>query len=151
MQESGRSLGLQWFDRLREWPERWGAAGVAAGRQYGRVVVLAMVAIALALWLGPRLAARIRIRRRVARARQGQATMDDATLLYLRMLDLLRRRGHQKPAWFTPREFAATLPDDLRAVVFEFTGAYNAVRFGGDPQAAPRLSLLLDRLEGKHA
>ena len=78
----------------------------------------------------------------------GQATAGDATLLYRRMLDLLKRRGYQKPPWFTPAEFVATLPRDWRAPVDEFTSTYNAVRFGADLEAAPRLSRLLDQIEG---
>ena len=35
--------------------------------------------------------------------------MADATLLYERMLQIARRHGYQKPAWFTPAEFAASL------------------------------------------
>ena len=151
LQQSGRSFSLRWFDRLREVPARWRAAAAGATRRYGRTGVMFVLAVGAALWLAPRVAERIRIRLRVARARQGQASTADATLLYLRLLDLLRRRGYQKPSWYTPQEFAATLPAELRALVFDFTQAYNAVRFGADPHAAPRLTMLLDRLEGKHA
>ena len=151
VQESGRNLGARWFDRLRAAGARWQAGAGAAAASYGQTVLLVLMAVGAALWLAPRLARRLRIRRRVARARQGQASTDDAALLYLRMLDLLRRRGYQKPAWFTPREFAETLPPELRPLVTQFTVSYNAVRFGADPQAAPQLSELLDRLEGKHA
>ena len=64
------------------------------------------------------------------------------------MLHILKRRGYQKPAWFTPAEFAATLPrTELGLAVGEFTAAYNALRFGGHTGAAPRLTVLLDRLE----
>jgi hypothetical protein len=35
----------------------------------------------------------------------------------------------------------------MAAAVAEFTSAYNALRFGGRTEAAPRLSLLLDELE----
>ena len=50
------------------------------------------------------------IRRRVERVRRGQASVADATVLYQRMLHILKRRGYQKPLWFTPAEFAASLP-----------------------------------------
>ena len=50
------------------------------------------------------------IRRRVERVRRGEASVADATVLYLRMLRILKRRGYQKPPWFTPAEFAASLP-----------------------------------------
>jgi hypothetical protein len=35
----------------------------------------------------------------------------------------------------------------LGEAVQEFTATYNALRFGGHTDAAPRLSLLLDRME----
>jgi len=83
----------------------------------------------------------------VERVRRGQATVGDATLLYERMLDLLKRRGYQKPAWFTPTEFARSLPSgQLGTAVTEFTGQYNALRFGRRTEVAPRLSMLLDEL-----
>ena len=103
----------------------------------------------LAIGLGGRPLFRLlRIRLRVQRVRRGQASVADATLLYRRMLHILKRRGYQKPAWFTPAEFAASLPrTELGLAVAEFTAAYNALRFGGYTGAAPRLTVLLDRLE----
>jgi transglutaminase-like putative cysteine protease len=80
--------------------------------------------------------------------RAGRVSPADATLLYRRMLKLMRRRGYQKPPWFTPAEFAATLPaSDMASVVEEFTTGYQALRFGGDREAAVRLGMLLGRLE----
>ena len=73
--------------------------------------------------------------------------MADATLLYERMLRILKRRGYHKPAWFTPAEFAASLPAPVRLPVAEFTATYNALRFGGRADAAPRLSVLIEELE----
>jgi len=100
-------------------------------------------------WLvAPRLASVLRLRRRVQRLRRGEAQGADATLLYERMLRVLKRRGFQKPAWFTPVEFARSLGGTpLSAAVVEFTSAYNALRFGGRTEVAPRLSALLDQLE----
>jgi protein-glutamine gamma-glutamyltransferase len=151
MQQSGRSLGGHWFERLRGLPARWKAAGGETLRDYGPGAGALAVCLGLAVWLGPRGLRLARVRLRVARARLGQASEADATLLYLRMLELLARRGHQKPGWFTPREFASSLPPELRLHVAQFTEAYNALRFGADPQAAPQLSELLDRIEGKQA
>jgi hypothetical protein len=72
----------------------------------------------------------------------------DATLLYERMLELLKRRGYEKPAWFTPTEFAQSLPPgQMGTAVTEFTVKYNALRFGRRTGVAPRLSMLLDELE----
>jgi len=101
------------------------------------------------IWLAGRPLIRLfRMRRRVERVRRGEASVADATLLYHRMLEILGKRGYQKPAWFTPAEFAASLPSgNLGSAVAEFTSAYNALRFGGHIDAAPRLSILLDRME----
>lgn len=151
MHQSGRILGVHWLERLRGASSRWKAGAGAAAREYGPGLGLVVGCAVAAVWLGPRGWRVLRIRRRVARARQGQASMADATLLYLEMLEALRRRGYQKPPWFTPREFASTLPADLAASVAQFTEAYNALRFGDHAHAAPRLSLLLERIEGKHA
>jgi hypothetical protein len=101
------------------------------------------------IWLaGPPLIRLFHIRLRVKRVRQGQASVADATLLYGRMLHILKRRGFRKPLWFTPAEFAASLPSgELGLAVAEFTAAYNAVRFGGRTEVGPRLSILLEELE----
>jgi hypothetical protein len=63
------------------------------------------------------------------------------------MLHILKRRGFQKPLWFTPLEFAASLPAPLARPVAEFTAAYNAMRYGGQTGVAAGLSRLLDELQ----
>jgi hypothetical protein len=84
----------------------------------------------------------------VERARRGEASVADATVLYERMLQIAKRHGYQKPAWFTPTEFAASMASSpLGLPVRDFTEAYNALRFGGRTEIAPRLSTLLDQLE----
>jgi transglutaminase-like putative cysteine protease len=148
MEQGARRWGIRWSDTaasvragweryVAAWPRRfgWQALGWAAGL------------VALGFSAGP-LVRLMRIRRRVERVRRGQASVADATLLYQRMLHILKRRGYQKPPWFTPEEFAASLPrTPLADSVGEFTGTYNALRFGGHAEAAPRLSILLDRME----
>jgi hypothetical protein len=148
MEQGARRWGIRWADTAASvragweryvavWPRRfgWQALGWAAGL------------VALGFAAGP-LIRLMRMRQRVERVRRGQARVVDATLLYQRMLHILKRRGYQKPAWFTPAEFAASLPrSPLGDSVGEFTGTYNALRFGGHAEAAPRLSILLDRME----
>jgi transglutaminase-like putative cysteine protease len=91
---------------------------------------------------------RLRMRRRVEQARRGCASAIDATLLYQRMLQVVKQRGYQKPSWFTPAEFAASLHrTEFGGRVTEFTAAYNELRFGGRREAAQRLTMLLDDLE----
>ncbi len=86
-------------------------------------------------------------RRRMAKIRRGEGTANDARVLYERMLESMMRRGFQKPAWFTPIEFARNLPIGERERVGRFTAAYNEVRFGGDPAGAARLAQMLESME----
>jgi len=143
-----RSLGIRWFDSLSGLNWNWHLRLMAWFRRYGAAILIGLALGALAWVFGPRLVRLLRIRSRVERVRRGQATVGDATLLYERMLHLLKRRGYQKPAWFTPTEFARSLPPGrMGAAVTEFTGKYNALRFGRRTEVAPRLSMLLDELE----
>jgi len=148
-QRSGRLFGHHWMERAMATVGRWRAAATAAVKRYGMPALASLAAALLAWRLFPILWRRANMHRRVRRVRRGQARADDATLLYARMLEVLARRGYQKPAWFTAGEFAATLPPDLATPVAEFNTAYHALRFGGRVQAAPRLSALLERIEGR--
>ena len=142
-----RSLGIRWFDSLSGLNWNWSLRLAASFRRHGIAILLVLAMGALVWLLGPRLVRLLRIRNRVERVRRGQATVGDATLLYGRMLDLLKRRGYQKPAWFTPAEFAQSLPPGrMGTAVSEFTVQYNALRFGRRTDVAPRLSILLDEL-----
>jgi len=50
--------------------------------------------------------------------------------------------------WLTPCEFARVLQEpELSLLVEDFTSAYNELRFGGNPEAAGRIFVLLERLE----
>jgi transglutaminase-like putative cysteine protease len=147
LQQSVGHVGFRWLDRL------WQSGGLPDStiqwlRWYSGAILLALSA-GIAAWLaGPRMVGLLRMRLRVQRVRRGKAGAGDATLLYQQMLAIVRRRGYQKPAWFTPAEFAASLPNGAFArAVGEFTAVYNAVRFGGRTEAAQRLSMLLDQLE----
>ncbi len=141
-------LGFEWFGALAGRGWQWDARITTWLRRFGLPILLALALAAAVRILGPRLLRRLRIRRRVERARRGQASMADATLLYERMLAVLEKRGYEKPAWFTPVEFARSLHrSPVAATVAEFTTAYNALRFGGHTEVAPRLSMLLDDLD----
>jgi hypothetical protein len=148
MEQTARSMGIQWFDSFSEFHSDWISPVWGRVRPYGwpatRIVV-----IALLLWVAAPPAIRLlRMRQRVERVRRGRASAGDATLLYQRMLHIVKRHGYQKPAWFTPAEFAASLPEGpLGQAVGEFTISYNALRFGGRTDAAPRLTVLLEELE----
>jgi protein-glutamine gamma-glutamyltransferase len=140
--------GLHWFDSLSLLDSGWETRMLAwFQRWWQRLAILG----GLTLWfwlLGPPLVRLLRLRHRVQRARRGQASIGDATLLYERMLRVLKRHGHQKPVWFTPGEFAASLGGTpLSGPVREFTETYNELRFGGRTEVAPRLTSLLEQLE----
>jgi transglutaminase-like putative cysteine protease len=148
MEMGAQRAGIRWFDTAIS--VRWGWEHFVTGwaHRFGWLDLGWMAGLtALGLAAGP-LVRLLRMRRRVERVRRGQASVADATLLYQRMLHILKRRGYQKPPWFTPSEFAASLPrTELGNSVGEFTATYNALRFGGHAEAAPRLSVLLDRME----
>lgn len=148
IEQTVRGLGARWVDSLNGLGPDWTAHAKAWTGRFGTPVVWVLALACGACFGGPRLYRFLLVRRRVQRVRRGQASVADATLLYDRMLHALKRRGYQKPAWFTPLEFARSLPaTPLGATVRDFTGAYNALRFGGRTGTAARLSTLLDELE----
>ena len=148
MEQGVHRAGIRWFDTAVSLRSGWERYVAGWARRFGwQALAWAAGLVALGFAAGP-LVRLMRMRQRVERVRRGQASVADATLLYQRMLHILKRRGYQKPPWFTPAEFAASLPrTSLGDSVGEFTGTYNALRFGGHTEAAPRLSILLDRME----
>jgi transglutaminase-like putative cysteine protease len=143
-----RRAGLSWVDTAVARGSDWNARSMAWARRHGLRAAIAIAMAVCLLALGPPLLRLLRMRHRVERVRRGQASVADATVLYRRMLQIVRHHGYQKPAWFTPAEFASSLAGSpLAAPVREFTLAYNALRFGGRTEIAPRLSTLLDELE----
>jgi protein-glutamine gamma-glutamyltransferase len=148
MEMGAQRAGIRWFDTAVSLRSGWERYVAAWARRFGwQALAWAAGLVAMGFAAGP-LVRMMLMRQRVERVRRGQASVADATLLYQRMLHILKRRGYQKPPWFTPAEFAASLPrTPLGDSVGEFTGTYNALRFGGHTEAAPRLSILLDRME----
>jgi protein-glutamine gamma-glutamyltransferase len=148
MEESGRSLSMSSLDRARAAVERWREAALAWLRSFGVFLAGLGAFLALAFSWGPTAARWLRACWRVRRVRQGEAEVSDATLLYRRMLQSLRRRGFEKPLWQTPAEFAAALPVSATAsLVVDFTRAYEDLRFGGRRESASRLIALLEQIE----
>jgi transglutaminase-like putative cysteine protease len=98
---------------------------------------------------GPRLRRQWQARTRIRKMRSGQGTPNDASVVYEQMLEAMARRGFQKPAWFTPLEFARTLPATEKQHIADFTAAYNEVRFGGDAAGAARLTAMLESMNAR--
>jgi len=70
-----------------------------------------------------------------------------ASILYLRMVRFLARRGYFRAPAQTPAEFAASIDDPaLREAVLRFTDAYQHARFAGSATVAATLPALLDEL-----
>jgi protein-glutamine gamma-glutamyltransferase len=148
MEQASRRVSLHWLDRLFDLAARWKPRAELWYTNYGRWWLVALAGAVLGFWCGPKLWRGWRMHLGVRRLRRGQASVADATLLYQRMLKLLKRRGYHKPASSTPFEFASSLPPSAMAVsVLQFTSAYNAVRFGGQAGAAPQLSELLSQIQ----
>jgi transglutaminase-like putative cysteine protease len=148
MEQNARHMGIRWFDGVVAVRTAWNTYVIGGGKRFGMPAVWTAAGLFLAWMLGRPLLRLLRMRQRVERVRRGQASVADATLLYQQMLQILGKRGYHKPVWFTPAEFAASLPGGPLAVaVTEFTTTYNAVRFGGHIETASRLSALLDRMK----
>lgn len=149
-EESRQRFNGNWLRSLQENAGRWMDR---SGQWLARFApfLLAGAAAILALWLGgPRAWSWLTARRHARRVMSGKASPADATLLYLRMLELLRRRGLEKPAWITPGEFVRQLPPSPAVpLVEDLTRAYNDFRFGGHNDAGPRIVTLLAALEEK--
>jgi transglutaminase-like putative cysteine protease len=125
-----------WTAVLLAWAGKWGAAILAV------VLFLGLLSV-----FGPRWWRDWRRKARLRRMIRSGGSPSDASVLYQRMLELLARRGFQKPAWFTPLEFAGHLPPEEKTRLVEFTQLYNAIRFGGDAAGTARLAGLLQDFE----
>lgn len=148
MEESSRRLSLPRLDRAAAWAESRSKAAVAWLGSNARWLSGFVLLVLILVLAGPPLGRWVRVQRRVRRVRLGKVEAGDATLLYRRMLKLMKLRGYEKPPWLTPNEFVGVLPPSrTAAIVEEFTGAYNEMRFGGRLEAASRIMRLLEQLE----
>ena len=113
----------------------------------GYIAIFVAIAAACAV-PAPRLWKMLMHRRNAARIARGKVSASDAAILYGRMLDILHRRGLEKPAWLTPSEFARIVPPSPAADLVEgITSAYHDLRYGNKPEAGVRMVQLLQELE----
>ena len=131
----GGSSGTSWAERM---------AGIAG---FARSWAVWIVAVLVVFVFGPTVYARWRRRARLRRIVRSGGSASDAAVLYGRMLELLAKRGFEKPQWLTPAEFAQGLPGEERRLAVEFTSVYNSMRFGGDRAGGARLAGMLRRFE----
>ena len=148
MQESSRKIRTNWLEDWNSSFKRYGDIAIGAARRDGLLALLVGVVLALIWTALPRLRVWIVTRNRTRRVRSGKPAKSDAAVLYARMLDLLKRRGIEKPAWQTPTEFARVVRDPwLARLVDDFTAAYNDFRFGGSTERGAAMLDCLGRLE----
>jgi transglutaminase-like putative cysteine protease len=145
--ETGERIRSSWFDNIGRTFSKWKTAVVKFAESYGVILVCITVAVILIWRFGKDIRAWFAARGRVKKVSRGEARASDATLLYSRMLKLLKNRGIEKPAWLTPLEFARVIPEpELSLLVQDFTDAYNELRFGGGVEAATRMMRIMGRL-----
>ncbi len=141
MHESGKQFRFPQFDQI---------SGALSGSVARWAPALGFIVLAVALWIlaGPAATRWWHHRAHARRVARGHTQPSDATILYQRFLRLLEKRGVRKPPWLTPSEFVRVLTKpDLAALAAQATEAYNDMRFGGRPEAASRLTLVLDKIE----
>ena len=128
----------------------WGSALRQAGNaawKYAAALAALLGAVVLVLAALPRLLRWWNHRERSRRVATGGALKSDATLLYEQLLEVLARRGIEKPLWLTPLEFARVIPNSPAApLVYDATRAYNELRFGGKPDAALHMMHALEKI-----
>jgi hypothetical protein len=153
------AMAAQFEAALRRWNRRWDStpgspdgtnwAGTIAAdlKAWGGKLFTALLALLVTVTFGPRLWRDWKRRAHLRKIIRSGGSASDASLLYQRMLEVLARRGFQKPAWFTPAEFARHYSGEERGQVAAFTEVYNSIRFGADRSATSRLAELLQDLE----
>jgi transglutaminase-like putative cysteine protease len=150
VERSSRILQGNWFDRSRESIGRTLASAFSSGAPYVGTGAVVLILVALGTIFGPRTWKLVAVERRVRKLSRGAIGASDAAILYSRMLDLMRRRGYEKPAWLTPSEFSRILPPSpTSALVEEFTLSYHELRYGGRLDAGTRMLRLLREIESQ--
>jgi transglutaminase-like putative cysteine protease len=145
--DTGERIRSSWFENIGRTLGKWKIAVVKFAEAYGVILVCSAVVVILVWRFGKDVRSWFASRRRVKKVSRGEARASDATLLYSRMLKLLKNRGIEKPAWLTPLEFARVIPEQqLSLQVQDFTDAYNELRFGAGVEAAPRMMRIMERL-----
>ncbi len=143
LEETTRRLHWELASPTVNWTS-WAAAVTGWMKKYGGISTGSVLSAVILVAFRRRIYEWSRLRR----IRSGGAVASDGTALYNRMLEIMRRRGFEKPGWFTPEEFVGTLPPSpVSALVAQFTETYEAVRFGRDARQAAQLGTLLNRIE----
>jgi hypothetical protein len=148
VEESSRVFHTNWLAAMSRTARSFGRDGWKSAEPFAAAGVVLVVVIALGIWCGPRCWRGLLAYLHARRLGRGQIGASDAAILYSRMLDILRRRGYEKPGWLTPSEFAGILPPSpMSAYVSTITALYNDLRYARKPDAGIRILELLKELE----
>ena len=139
LQESTQQVGANWNPDFRFWQKGWSPWIAHHKAWFAAALLLPFVLVLLV---------RVVLRSvRSYRLRSGRVTHAEVSLLYRRMLRILKSRGYEKSPASTAGEFALSLPPSpLAGAVAEFTDRYEAFRYGNDTSRLHELSPLLDRM-----
>ncbi len=143
MQDARRSIHFTDFDDLAVAFTNKVHPGIRYLPAVGSVIAI------IVLWIlyGPAALKQWKQRAHARKVERGASEPSDATILYQQMLELLAKRGIQKPPWFTPLEFARVVrAPQMATLVEEATAAYNELRYGGRNDAAPRMLRVLEQI-----
>ncbi len=148
LRRSGRLVSFGWLDGIGPGWDRFKGEAWTFLERFGFLLVEVALAAGILGWLGWRWLRWRRRRLRRQRLEEGRAEASDATRLYLRALELLQRKGFERPPWLTAPEFARHLPQGPVADAFRAVAAeYERLRFGGRPEAGRRLMRSCAELE----
>lgn len=143
LQETTQQVGANWNPNFKLWRAEW-TAWVSLHKTLLICLGVLLCSLPFAMPLALRLVRHALHRYKV---RSGRITHADASILYRRMLRILKSRGYDKPLSFTPAEFASSLPPSkLAGAVHEFTLGYQAFRYGNDAAGASSLIALLRQM-----
>ena len=148
------ALAARFETMLRGWNQSrlnsdpaWKTVWLQTLRLWGAWVLALGLIGGIAIFALPRLWREWRKKAGIRRIARSGGSTGDASRLYAHMLELMARRGFEKPAWFTPLEFAYHLPAGEMERMTQFTALYNASRFGEDASGTARMAEMLQELD----
>jgi hypothetical protein len=147
---AARDLRQWWREKYRELLSVFRNAQERAAQRPREVGMWSVLGLALLIVLFnvPRMWRGVRENRL---ARSPQKNPDAAaTIWYRRMLRLLARRGWQRAPAQTPKEYVATIGDELlRARMADFTSHYERARFGHSANDAAKLPEIFEEVKSR--
>jgi protein-glutamine gamma-glutamyltransferase len=143
--DSARNWARDYYERMLKWAR---GSQDRVERSPLRWAVIGFVLAALLLILGNLGRIARLLHERWLRAHPERSPDQAAAMWYAKMTRAVARRGVQKPAAQTPREFIERIEDArLREPVTRFTDVYESARFGDSAGAAQKLPELYEEVE----